>query len=221
MVVGGNLNYSNSVVHKGSLLVGGASNLNNVAVTNGTASKGKLIDFEAAKTQYSNLSDSLADTTSNGTYSLSYGNLVFTGTDGTLNSFTIKAPDFQSASSMAINAPSGSTVVINIAGDQINFQNLGLRVNGTDKSNVLFNFYEATSLSLSGLTVQGSILAPNAAVKFNSGTIQGTLISNSLTGSGTFEYSSFNGSLPTTVPEPTGIALIGIAGTLALLLRRR
>ncbi len=221
LVVGGNLDYSNSVVHKGSLLVGGTSKLTNVGITNGTASQGKLIDFAAAKSQYGALSDKLADMGANSNYSLSYGNLVFTGTDGGLNTFTIKAADFQSASSISINAPTGSTVVINVAGDLINFQNLGLSIKGTDKSMVLYNFYEATSLNLAGLTVLGSILAPDAAVKFSNGTVQGTLISDSLSGSGTFEYSAFKGSLPASVPEPTGVTLIGIAGALALLRRRR
>lgn len=221
LVVGGDLDYSNSVVHKGSLLVGGTTKLTNVKISDGTASQGKLIDFAAAKSQYGALSDKLADMGANSNYSLSYGNLVFTGTDGALNTFTIKAADFQSASSMSINAPTGSTVVINVAGDLINFQNLGLSVKGTDKSNVLFNFYEATSLNLAGLTVLGSVLAPDAAVKFSNGTIQGTLISDSLTGGGTFEYSAFKGNLPMAVPEPSAFALIGAAGALALLRRRR
>lgn len=221
LVVDGDLTYSNSVVHKGSLLVGGTSKLTNVAISNGTASQGHLIDFDAAKIQYGSLSDKLAGMGANSSYSLSYGNLVFTGTDGGLNTFTIKAADFQSASSMSINAPTGSTVVINVAGDLINFQNLGLSVKGTDKSNVLFNFYEATSLNMAGLTVLGSVLAPDAAVKFSNGTIQGTLISDSLTGGGTFEYSAFQGNLPMAVPEPSAFALIGAAGALALLRRRR
>ncbi|RYD37139.1 MAG: choice-of-anchor A family protein [Verrucomicrobiaceae bacterium] len=221
LVVGGDLNYSDSVVHKGSLLVGGTSKLTNVAISGGTASQGSLIDFDAAKTQYGGLSDKLAGMGANSNYSLSYGNLVFTGTDGALNTFTIKAADFQAASSMSINAPMGSTVVINVAGDLINFQNLGLTVKGTDKSMVLYNFYEATSLNLAGLTVLGSVLAPDAHVKFSNGTIQGTLISDSMSGGGTFEYSAFKGALPTAVPEPSGVALIGAAGALALLRRRR
>jgi len=221
LVVDGNLTFSGGTVSKGSLLVGGTANLSGVNIAKGSLAYGEAIDFNAAKNSYGNLSDSLASSLANGAYTLNYGNLVFTGTDAGLNSFTIQAADFNSANNITINAPTGSTVVINVGGSLVNFTNRGVNVNGISGSNVLYNFYDATSLNLAGITVLGSILAPDAHVSFSNGNMNGTLIANSLGGSGTFNYNAFQGNLPAAVPEPSAFALIGAAGAFMLLRRRR
>lgn len=221
LVVGGDLTINGATINKGSALYGGTSSLTGVNFINGTSSQGSLIDFSAAKTQFGNLSDTLVSQGANSNYSLAWGNLVFTGTDAALNSFTISASDFNSASSVAINAPTGSTVVINVTGDLINFTNRNVSLNGIDKSHVLYNFNDASSLNLSGISVPGSILAPGAHVNFSNGSIDGTLITNSMSGSGTFNYTAFQGAIPTVIPEPSGVALIAASGMLALFRRRR
>jgi len=49
---------------------------------------------------------------------------------------------------------------------------------------VLFNFYQATSLNIYAVSVSGSILAPQAAVQFDDGNIDGSIASASFNGTG-------------------------------------
>lgn len=221
LVVDGNLSFTNGQVFQGNAIVGGSTSLSGFNMLNGTLSQGDLLDFAAAKNSLGALSDSLAGNGANSSYALNYGNLIFTGTNAELNTFTINANDFTAANSIAINAIAGSTVVINVSGSSINFDYLGINITGTDKSRVLYNFYEADVLNIAGISVLGSILAPDAAVNFSNGNVEGTLVSNSLTGSGEFHHSPFQGKLPTTVPEPSAFALVGAMGALLLVRRKR
>lgn len=105
----------------------------------------------------------------------------------------------------------------------INFDDLNTDGTGkTDKQRVLFNFYTATSLAISGISVKGSILAPNAAVTFGNGNVEGNLIARELTGSGEAHNFLFSGSLPEiSIPEPSVLALAGASLVLAGTRRRR
>ena len=83
---------------------------------------------------------------------------------------------------------------------------------GDSYDNVIFNFYEATALTISGITVEGSILAPLAQVTAYNGNINGTVIAQSLT---TWNMSLNNRPFesigdavaPTPVPEPGTLVL--------------
>ena len=89
----------------------------------------------------------------------------------------------------------------------------GLVVNGTAISNVLFNFYQATSLTIQGIDITGSVLAPFAAVNFISGVQNGQMICKSLIGMGQFNYVLFGGQIPVD-KKITNIAAISASSTL-------
>ena len=97
---------------------------------------------------------------------------------------------------LTIKAPAGSTVVINVDGATNKMTNFGTTITGTTRQRVLYNFSEARTLSISSVAVQGTVLAPFAAVTFSNGSIDGTLIGASINGSGQSHLSLFQGCIP-------------------------
>ncbi|MDH7606113.1 MAG: choice-of-anchor A family protein, partial [Melioribacter sp.] len=83
----------------------------------------------------------------------------------------------------------------------------GLTVNGTSITNVLYNFYQATQLTIQGIDIRGSLLAPFADVNFVSGVINGQMICKSLSGMGQMNLAQFIGNIPFE-KEITNIATI-------------
>lgn len=204
LVVGGNLSYSGGEVHFGNVVYGGLLS-GTPAVPNGTLTQsGGAVDFTATRNSLVAYSTYWAGLASTGATSYPYGAVNLVGTDANLNIFDLSGADLASAWGVTIDAPAGSTVLVNIDGTADSFDNLGINFDDlnndgtgrTDKQRVLFNFYTATSLAISGISVKGSILAPNAAVTFGNGNVEGNLIARELTGSGEAHNFLFNGSLP-------------------------
>jgi len=113
-------------------------------------------------------------------------------------------------------------VLINVIGTSLTTTNSGVFVNGnpvngnsttTQVDNILFNFYQATTLTIDGGFL-GSILAPGAAVTgANYQQLDGQLIAASFTGETEFHDFLFTGTLPTqtsATPEPGSFAMLGI-----------
>lgn len=225
LVVGGNLNFSNGSVSQGNVAVGGTAS-GGVTVSNGTTTTGSTggLDFAAESTRLQTLSDTLATYATTGTTTYQYGTLTLTGTSSGLNVFTISGSDLSSANSISISTPTGSQVLINVTGTTDSLSNLGISLSGVVQTMVLYNFYEATSLSISGVSVLGTILAPDAAVSFNNGNINGTLIAGTFSGNGELHNYLYQGTLldnVSVVPEPSGwVMMIGGFGLIGGMLRR-
>ncbi len=190
------------------------------------------IDFVSARTSLTALSAALAGDTANGTVNRSYSTYTLTGTDSNLNVFDMTASSYSGAT-IDVDAPSGSTVVINVPGSSVSFKYGSINFTGVSASNVIFNFDSATSLTLNGIGFNGSILAPAANFSGVYGNLNGQLIT--YTAKGTMEFhnvlftgnlgtagSSGGSSLPAPTPEPgTWISLAAGCLLLAALLRRR
>ncbi len=111
--------------------------------------------------------------------------------------------------------------MINVPGATDSFSNGTITyTGGATASDTIFNFNTATSLTTSGITVEGSILAPLATFTgSNGGTINGELIAAAVSNNAAeFESANiFQGNLgSTTAPEPNSWilmagALIGFA----------
>lgn len=198
LVVGGNLYYTSGRVYNGNVAYGGLSNLPIYAVSieEGTLRHdNSVIDFAAAKTYLENLSTQLSGYAVNGTTTFQWGTVNLTHNDPYLNVFTVNGSDFNAAHTIEINVPNGSAVVVNILGTTINWHG-GLFVNGTAMNNVLYNFPQATSLTVSGIDIKGSVLAPFAALNFAAGIITGQTVVKSMIGSGQFNLAPFLGNIP-------------------------
>jgi choice-of-anchor A domain-containing protein len=228
VVAGGDLILSNGQVNNGNAIYGGTATIaSNEGFPNGKATKGSYIDFNAATSSLQSLSSNLSSLTANGSTSIKYGGITLTGTDPQLEVFNLDGTQLSSANNFTINSQAGATVVVNISGTNVSLQNFGFSINGTNEQDILFNFYQATTLTASGIAIEGSILAPLANFSFNNGHVDGNVVVNSLTGNGESHNSLFQGNLPTfqtqpkKVPEPRNLIGLGLMAGIFGLSRNR
>jgi choice-of-anchor A domain-containing protein len=183
----------------GDAFYGVSASVTNVVVT-GTVAQGTPINFPVAQANLTDLSANLSTLGDNGVTDVQVfpsATLIFlTGTDPSLNVFNVTTTDVNAASVFEINAPAGSTVLVNIDGPDLDLTAIGINVNGTDNRHVLYNLPSATSVFIENARVAGSMLAPFADVEFNAGAFDGTLVANSATGDGEYHTFKFEGSLP-------------------------
>lgn len=215
LVVGGNLTFNSGTVWGGNTRYGGAANLSNFTSPNGNAAQGTPLNFNALQSSYQSASQFLSTLPSVGTVLSQFSTLTMTGTSTTLNVFNLGANAFNGITSIQINAPASSTVLVNVAGTSNTLQFLGMSLSGGITENrVLYNFHQTTSLTLQGIGFLGSILAPDAQVNFNSGVVLGHAAIGNLSGNGQWNNVTFTGDLP--VPTPAAgvmtLAALGVVG---------
>ena len=196
LIVNGNLTFISGNIDGGNVVYGENTNLPQmvVGIPDGTLRKDTPIDFTAAKTHLINLSEQLSTYDENGVDSVQWGCIYLHGNNPFINVFNITAETLSDANDMRILVPNGSVALVNISGNNIDW-NGGLVLTGTTSNNVLFNFYEATSLNIHNIAVLGSVLAPLADLAFE-GVINGQVIVNSVTGTGQFNNVLFVGNIP-------------------------
>lgn len=191
------------------------------------------IDFDDIGAQAVDESRDLRHTTANGTQRNQYSTLTMWGSDAAMNVFTLTAADVQNISSLQLLVPATSRVLINVIGGSFSLSNLGMSINGSQGSSlasqVLWNFANAQSLTVSSVNWLGSILAPFAALNFSNAQMNGSVFVNSLVGQGGFNnvpLSAAFSDAPATVPvpEPATLTFFALGGGLigvARLIRRR
>ena len=199
VIVGGTLSYSNGTVANGNVVSGGPATLSSLNIPNGSYRQDNVVDFATQEAYLQGLSRYWADLAPNGSTNVQYygstAQITLTGTDPQLNIFTLSGSDVAAAHAFIINAPGGSTVLVNISGTNDRMQYFGFSLNGPNRRHVLYNFYEANNLRLGGISVEGTVLAPFAAIAFPHGNINGTLIGASLSGSGEAHHHPFAGDI--------------------------
>ncbi len=197
LVVGNDLTYISGAVYSGNVVYGHSTNLpiNAVSINNGSVRQGSVIDYSAAATYLLNLSTSLSNYPANGAVTFQWGGLELTGTHPLLNVFNVDGAQLSQANNMAINVPNGSVVLINVSGTTVSWRG-ELTVTGTSISNVLYNFPQATSVTIQGIDIRGSVLAPKADMNFVTGVINGQMICKNFTGQGQMNNTQFTGNIP-------------------------
>jgi choice-of-anchor A domain-containing protein len=141
-----------------------------------------------------------------------YGGLTLTGTNATLNVFSITSAELSGLNDFTLNAPSGSTVVVDVTGSSVTLRNQGFHIVGTSSSNVLFNFLDASSIFFSGISFDASILAPDATISGSNGNLTGSIVAAALQGSLQLNSGLFSGNVS---PVPLPGALIVFASSIA------
>jgi choice-of-anchor A domain-containing protein len=155
--------------------------------------------------------------------------LRFQGDSNTVNVFTVTAASLATTRATQLRIPTGAIAVINVTGNSFSStgSNSGGLWNGTAYTNysanstnatalayrthVVWNFPTATSIDVNGFTLEGTMLAPKAAVATSGARINGSMFVDSLTSAGTssaFSTALRCAALPVggevaDVPEPT------------------
>jgi len=226
LVAGGNLTLDSGYVN-GTAYYGGSSSSNSITAvgsppgnTSLTPTQGSLINFANADSYLQTLSTSYASETTNGTTSApGNGTITLTGHSNTgIDVFTVTTEQLASATDLVINADPNATVIINVTGTSATLgigngpggtnAGIGIQINNTSEQNVLYNFYQATSLQAQGVGILGTVLAPQAAFTFNNGQADGNVVVASFDGTGQINDPAL------TTPEPG--TLVGL-GSVALL----
>ncbi|KAB2846970.1 MAG: choice-of-anchor A family protein [Melioribacteraceae bacterium] len=198
LIVDNNLTFTSGAVYSGNVVYGNSTNLpiDLVSINNGTLRKDNPIDFTAASNYLINLSTQLHNYTTNGTTTYEWSELKLVGNDPFLNVFAVNGSDLANATNFVINVPNGSVVIVNIDGTTVNDWSGGLVVTGTSRTNVLYNFFNATNVTISNIGIEGSILAPKASVNFVDGQQNGQMIAKYLTGKAQYNNTQFLGNIP-------------------------
>ncbi len=161
-------------------------------VVAGTVTYGRPLDFAAASTYLLAFSASLAPLPANGTTTLQGGTILLEGTSATLNVFTVPSELLTGAQGVEVRVPASSSVLVNVTGSgTAQLKDLVWNLNGLPSGRMLLNFPTATGLDIQGTTIDGTILAPLAAVQFTNGLVTGQVISRSFEGDGRVDTAPF------------------------------
>lgn len=229
IVSGGDVVFPSGKLEYGSIIAANSANVGD-AVSNAFSGAQSVdengvlpFSFDDVKQDITTLSTQLSSIDSNGEVELKWGGVYIEGdAASSLQVFNIDGQALLDAHSININnIPSDATIVFNVSGATAGLQYMGLQSLSAWKTTTLFNFFEAELLTLRGVGVYGSILAPHAQLNRPEGVIHGSLIAESFDGQmqlnhvpfqGCFELQSDNtppiaGSQSVELLEDTSIAI--------------
>lgn len=175
LVVGGKLKFHNGSIQNGNAWVGGTRDLASFGFNGAWAAGQAPISFEQIAADMQALSQGLAGVPVTGSSTLQWGGIQLTGTQAATEVFGLSAADLQATSWGSLsNAAADATLILNISGAHVKFS--GGFPNVLSNYNVLYNFFEATTLEFSNIGIYGSVLAPWATVEGGSGQINGNVV---------------------------------------------
>ena len=153
--------------------------------------------FARAEQELKTLSADLSLLAANGAAEFRFGGLYLNG-DGSsdLQVFTLDGSQVLQAHTFQVSGiPDGASVVFNIDGERAGLTNMSMSSLMPHRGRVLLNFHQAERLTLNGIGVEGSVLAPWAVIDEPQGVIHGTLIARSWSGSMQLNHLPFSGDL--------------------------
>lgn len=202
-LVGGSLN--------GKVSASGDLHVQNMApVTEGTSNQAFY-----SQEHFIGLSNSLLSSV-NGTTNMQWGRLLLNGQSGGGVStlvVDVNTVDWGQFWGLATRQTEWDKVIINVPGVNVTVGYIDWLMKSEDytktfnSSQVLYNFYEAETLNISG-ALFGSVLAPKADVTGNYGVIDGQLVANSFYGNIELRNSLFKLELSNDVPVPPYFSVV-------------
>ncbi len=204
LLSGGNVVFDEGIVY-GSIRAGGSvdgvadsvrSTMPSGATVTGHAEVPE--DFTAERVRLKSLSERLAGLGATGTVNSFWGTLVLSGDEvSDIQIFDITGRQAAGSHTVFVcNIPDDATIIVNIDGEETGFDHMTMWSLALRNNRVLFNFHEAITLRFVAVEVQGSVLAPRAAINSMGGVIFGTAIARSWDGPMCFGNEPFRGTLP-------------------------
>lgn len=200
LIADGNVDLENGSVPHGTIEYGGTLTLNATPVAGSpapgspSAAQADLISALQVSTTMASLPPNAQALSAPGGIASS---LTFLSLGNGPNLFQIEASELSGTQALSIQGSPSTFVLINVLGQSVELRNLTVSLSGgVTPNHVLFNYPQATTLSLAGVAFQGTLLAPLAAVSISSGMIQGQLVAASVTGNGNFDMNPYVGCLP-------------------------
>jgi choice-of-anchor A domain-containing protein len=210
----------------GNIVVGTKSEVSSTTYDGTRTDFSNQIDFLKEKTYLENLSRSLGKIAANETAKNQSNFLELSAASrDNLHVYDISTSDFigwgMGFLNADMNAFGNDTFILNIRGtDAVSFsgsmgwfsKGLGsYYTNDLDnvQNRILFNFIDATEITIGNIAFDGSILAPNAHIFASGGNVDGTVIAKSISGVTELHHKPFEGTVPGTVPVPGAVWLLG------------
>lgn len=217
LIVGGDINASAVNLNGGHAVIGG-TDFGDLGLNNGSTKSEGVSGIPVAEitNAFQSFSAELAGLTPTGgvANTSDQNNISFQSVADSsgVAVFNIAGSVLQNGTFHGVTADPGVTTVINVSGANVT---IGVNANLT-QSAVIFNFYEATSLTINS-TFNYSVLAPFANVTLRGGGLNGTLVSFDLQQDAEVRPPLYSGNIPVSqVPLPaaaflllTGLAALG------------
>ena len=211
----------------GKIASGSFNNENGSTGTNYESREASSSDLGASASSLSAQLKGLAPTGTMTSAQWKPGQATLTGTSTGINVFNIDGSDGTAPWSVIYNltfSGPGTGAIVNVAGTSLS-SHITFNFGGLAADQVIFNFYEANSVSMGGMNINGSILAPSALVTLNGGSVLGSVIADSFSSAGTtIGGQGFSGYAPSAgaVPEPSTWAMLILGfGAVGAAMRRR
>jgi len=208
LTVGGSVTGFSGQVY-GNLYAQNPPNFTSVGVL-GTTTVGGVspVNFSSLQSAITQAASLLSQQSTTGTTNLVGGTLTMTGNLAGMNVFYVDGSLLTGVQSININIPTGATALVKVSGSSVYLGLSGLGFGYSNMQKVLYDFYQATTMTIQSTGFEGSVVAPLAAINFNNAHIDGSMIANSISGTGEYHDYFFNGSL-TATPEPATLVLLG------------
>ena len=225
LVVGGNFHSTSTQVFSGNAQVGGSVTMgtnDNAALASGAtlfygSTTGNTFPsfpifnithvanggisaslFSGANASLTSASSVLASQPQNGTVTFAFGSLTLTGSNASTNYFNVSGKSGQHQ----LNADFGTRGRHGLHQRERRHGSVfwrNISIAGTSASKVLFNFYQATSVTLAGIELKGSLLAPTATLFASGGQTDGNVMVAGINVTNGFAYQNsalFTGNSP-------------------------
>lgn len=206
LIAGGGLTFdSGSVGQNGSGVIRAAGPVSVSASVGRSDLKSPVTveDWVALKTQYLTYADQLAARSGQNAVANSSNTFTCSGSNASWNVCSVSGSQLTSAKTLNLNFPDTASVLVNVTGTAANLSNGQANWNGQPLSGnaaaarVIFNFAPVSGLTISGFGLGGTILAPRASLTHNNSTIDGPVIVNTLSSTGSYRCAgTFQGVVP-------------------------